>query len=279
MQLKSYPSAGAFLAAAQPFLEMRETINSVMLGLALRLKERGEKQQNAYYTVETSDQVIAAAMMTPPYRTNVSSVQDGDAIVLLARAFHNDGWAVAGVNGVKSTARAFAEAWSLLTGQGYTLAHNMRLYDLVKVVPAPTPSGYMRLATRTDLDLLVEWTIAFDQEAAHDGVIPDRVRQGLIDRLPYNELYLWDDHGPVAMAARSRPTRHSMSVNAVYTPPILRRRGYATALVAGITQTILDDGYPFALLFTDLTNPTSNSIYQKIGYRPITDFDSFAFSK
>jgi predicted GNAT family acetyltransferase len=73
------------------------------------------------------------------------------------------------------------------------------------------------------------------------------------------------------MAARTRPTPRGESISYVYTPPEHRRRGYATAVVARLSQEILDEGKQFCSLYTDLSNATSNSIYRKIGYRPIAD--------
>lgn len=79
------------------------------------------------------------------------------------------------------------------------------------------------------------------------------------------------------MAAAGRKTRSGIAVNLVYTPKELRRRGYATSCVAALSQHLLDSGYKFCTLFADLANPISNSIYQKIGYRPIGDYDSYLF--
>lgn len=50
---------------------------------------------------------------------------------------------------------------------------------------------------------------------------------------------------------------------------------YASACVAALSQLILDEGKEFCTLFTDLANPTSNHIYQQIGYRPVCDFAEF----
>ena len=60
-------------------------------------------------------------------------------------------------------------------------------------------------------------------------------------------------------------------VGPVYTPPEHRRRGYATALVAAWTSELLRRGARRCMLFTDHANPTSNSIYQAVGYRPAGD--------
>jgi predicted GNAT family acetyltransferase len=80
------------------------------------------------------------------------------------------------------------------------------------------------------------------------------------------------------MAAHTGPTPNGVRVGAVYTPPELRGRGYASACTAAVTQRLLADGRRFCFLFTDLSNPTSNSIYQKIGYRPVCDVDQYRFS-
>ena len=62
----------------------------------------------------------------------------------------------------------------------------------------------------------------------------------------------------------------------VYTPPALRRRGFASALVAAVSAVGLASGKEVCVLYTDLANPTSNSIYQKIGYRPVCDWVDYA---
>ena len=90
---------------------------------------------------------------------------------------------------------------------------------------------------------------------------------------------MWEDENGqvVTMAGRSRPTRHGATVNSVYTPPELRGKGYASNCVAALSQLILDSGKRFASLFTDLSNPTSNYIYQKMGYRHLLDYDDIVF--
>ena len=81
----------------------------------------------------------------------------------------------------------------------------------------------------------------------------------------------------MSMAARARPMTHGVVVNAVYTPPEMRGRGYASACVGHLSQHLLDSGYQFCCLFTDLSNPTSNNIYQRLGYHPVCDYDEYVF--
>src|SRR5438093_1092376 len=90
-------------------------------------------------------------------------------------------------------------------------------------------------------------------------------------------LRLWEDGVVVSMAGASGPTPNGIRVGAVYTPPDKRRRGYASALVAALSQEQLDTGKKFCFLYTDLANPTSNKIYQDVGYEPVCDIDEYIF--
>jgi predicted GNAT family acetyltransferase len=101
---------------------------------------------------------------------------------------------------------------------------------------------------------------------------------GAAKRINDGGLYLWIDGEPVSMAARVRETAHGSAVSAVYTPPQFRGRGYATSCVGELCRQILHEGRRFCALFADLANPVSNSIYQRIGFRQVADFDQVHFS-
>ena len=106
-----------------------------------------------------------------------------------------------------------------------------------------------------------------------------KAHQAAKQKLLAQELYLWIDKEPVSMAGKSRPTPNGITINLGYTPPELRGRGYASSCVASLSQLQLDSGKQFCTLFTDLSNPTSNSIYQKMGYKPICDYNQYLFDQ
>ena len=100
-----------------------------------------------------------------------------------------------------------------------------------------------------------------------------------VDRvLQKQKAYLWDSEIPVSIACSTRSTPNGVGINMVYTPPEHRKKGYASACVAALSQKLLDKGYKFCFLFTDLSNPTSNKIYQDIGYQPVADWNNYSFS-
>jgi hypothetical protein len=123
---------------------------------------------------------------------------------------------------------------------------------------------------------MAEWAANFNNEIGE----PQTKQQaaGTVEQLMKDQrLYVWDDGGVRSVAAVSGPTSHGTRISLVYTPPEFRGKGYASALVAALSQAMLDSGKKFCYLFTDQSNPVSNRIYQRIGYAPVCDFAEYQF--
>jgi predicted GNAT family acetyltransferase len=169
----------------------------------------------------------------------------------------------------------FAEAWGEARLE---LAQRAFRADHVNA-PSGVP-GRMRDYVRADRELAARWMDAFAEEALPEP--PPGTSEEFVDRReadPDAGLVLWEDEGrTVSMAGFGGRTPNGTRIGPVYTPPELRGRGYASALTAAVTQRLLDSGLRFCFLFTDLANPTSNSIYQRIGYEPVGDVDQWTFS-
>ena len=146
------------------------------------------------------------------------------------------------------------------------------------IPPRPAP-GTMRTAEPSDHGLLVEWLMAFwgEVHGDHNAVNAPRVADRWL-RSPERTMYLWEHSGTVSMCGVSGRTPNGIRIGPVYTPPEHRGRGYASSCVAAASQLQLDRGRRFCFLFTDLANPTSNHIYQAIGYRPVCDVDEYHFA-
>jgi predicted GNAT family acetyltransferase len=126
----------------------------------------------------------------------------------------------------------------------------------------------MRVAHVEDLALIDAWQTAFLREAVpgHPADDDDRRRQleGLVRG---GSFRLWEDQGAtVSMSGIHQAPPIGVRIGPVYTPPEFRGNGHATSLVAAASQEQLDAGRPACYLHTDLGNPTSNAIYQRIGY-------------
>jgi len=282
MRLIRFHSAHDFRARAEAFLLEREAEHNLPLGLvsALTFNPDLYGTQPYFAVVEDAGKVIAAAMMTPPYRLVLSLCEDREALELIAHDVHDFRPDTPGVTGPVPVSLQFAEIWQGLTGCSFRKSMAERIYKLEKVKPPPGVSGHMRRAVEADRALLIEWMTAFQQEAFGE---PD---PAAVERMAHNMLvmppemrgtYLWGDPHPVSLVSYGGPTPNSMRLGPVYTPPESRRKGYASACVAGVSQTLLDSGRKFCTLFTDLANPTSNHIYQEVGYEPVCDVDEYMF--
>jgi len=276
----TYQKAGEFLLKTQETLEKNESANNLMLGICSRLKQFPERiKANPYFiTVDDENGLVVAAIMTPPHKVLIYSdrFDYGSALEIVVQNLMANDWVVPGVLGPSHIAKEFAVTWAKLSGTQYKEGMRQRVYELKKVIRPEWSRGKLRVATEDDVELMTQWIFDFHQEALTGSDIAE-AQEKAKNRIGDRDIHIWEDGKPVSMAAKSRPTSNGIIVHLVYTPPELRRRGYATSCVASLSQLLLDSGWKFCVLFTDLSNPTSNSIYQKIGYRVVCDFNEYIF--
>jgi predicted GNAT family acetyltransferase len=187
---------------------------------------------------------------------------------------------VAGVVGPCRVAEAFSVRWRERTGAITRIAMRQRIYRTVTAHAPAGVAGHARSYRESDRELVLAWMDAFSDEALGGSSVPLEAERWLDRRLadPDSEILLWEDGSkPVSLAAAGTPTPNGLRIGPVYTPPERRRRGYAEAVTAEVTRRALARGRRFCFLFTDLANPTSNAIYQRIGYEPVCDVDQWAF--
>ena len=184
--------------------------------------------------------------------------------------------AVPGVSSEDRLVNSFAQHYASVAKCSYKLAMAELCYKLTAVVGLPY-TGKLRPAHEGDLHYLPYWLSAFHQDCFGQPAPPDY--EGLQSRVRQGNLYLLEnDEGiPVSLAGTSRQLPHGRSVGPVYTPPFFRNRGYAASCVAMLSQQILDQSYEYCVLFANRANPTSNGVYQRIGYEHIGDFVELAF--
>jgi uncharacterized protein len=267
-----FQDAAAFSAAVGPWLEEHEAENGLFLGILATLVREPPAAPPLMVVVVEGDRILFAAL-EGHINLIISRGPDPaiDAAVTRLRLAKTK---VTGVVGPAREAERFALGWVKERGSRAVLAVDQRIYELTTISwPAPVP-GQMRPIAPGDLALVADWAQAFDAEALppEEARTLEEARATMATRTRDGNLFGWEVAGQlVSLAGLSRPTATSISVNSVYTPPAHRRRGFATALVAAVSQQGLARGKTRCLLYTDLANPTSNAIYQKIGYRPVCD--------
>lgn len=270
-----------FLARAGDFLRSRPALHTIPLTVTEALRTRGADAYGAdapvFGLLERAGEIRAAFFRTPPRPLVTTPLTPEEADSLAAR-LAGLGHPLPGVNADRNTATSFAGAWQRHTGAIPTLHMRERLYRLGTLTPPePLPEGRGRVAGEEDRGQLTLWHSEF---GTNIGRTPSADNSSWAD--PYiaqGRVTFWEtpDDTPVSMAGRTPMVAGQVRVGPVYTPAPLRGRGYAGAATAGASRAALDAGAAQVLLFTDLANPTSNGLYQRLGYRPIADFALYHF--
>lgn len=271
-----------FLGRAGDFLRSRPALHTMQLTSAETLRAGKADAFGADHPVcgwlERAGDVQATCVRVPPRRLNltpVSSVNADSLAAALAASEH----VLPGVGADHDTAAAFAAAWERHTGATPTLLSRMCLYRLGTLTPPdPLLGGRGRIAGEPDREQVMLWCRDF---AVSVGQAPPADIGAWFDSgFAYKRFLFWDtpDGDPVSMAGITPIIAGQIRVDPVFTPANLRGRGYASAVTAEASRAALAEGATEVVLFTDLANPTSNALYQRIGYVPVTDFAAFGFS-
>ncbi|MEY2932235.1 MAG: hypothetical protein RL033_2984 [Pseudomonadota bacterium] len=277
MRVITHTEPSSFAELARPLLLRHEAQHCLVLGILDTLVTQPERYASSQLlSIEGGDGLEGVAWRTPPHALGLSLMSSAAVAALVEHL--SPSAELPGVTGPRPMVDQFKEAW-LERGLG-TLRHGIqqRIYRLEQVVSAERASGVLRTASAADEALVVDWTVAFVRECGL-GEDDKEVRRGVAATLGRGRRVLWEHEGAaVSTAGFGGKTPSGMRVSYVYTPPELRGRGYASALVAALSEQLLAAGNRCCFLFTDLANPTSNAIYQHIGYQPVGDAAHFMFS-
>jgi predicted GNAT family acetyltransferase len=278
MKLRRFDNIQEFRDTAQDYLLQHQAEHNLLLGICHTLLHHPDQYPALPYLaiVETNHQILATAIRTAPYKLVLSKALDLQALKLIAQDFQNYPEQLPGVSGLVTEVEAFLQTWQTLTGQSSKRVMEMRIHQLTQVEPVVAPTrGYLRPATAGDRALLLEWFTTFATEIG--DVISEDADKSVDRGLKRHSIYLWEDGVPVSWASGSQFLPIAARIGPVYTPSEYRRKEYATACVAALSQRFLNQGCHRCFLFTDLANPTSNHIYQAIGYKPICDWHDYSF--
>ncbi|SDK45492.1 GNAT family N-acetyltransferase [Nonomuraea jiangxiensis] len=270
-----------FLARAGDFLRSRPALHTMPLTVIEKLRIRGADAHGAEATVfgllESGGEVSAIFYRRPSRRltlTPLSPEQAGTLAVHLADLGHS----LPGVTADHDTATAFAEAWQRHTGAAPVLFSRTRLYRLGTLnAPEPFPDGRGRVADAQDHEQVVRWCGEF--VAAVGEAASMDADSWAESRFADKHFTFWEasDGSPLSMAGSTSMVGGMIRVDPVYTPAHLRGRGYAGAVTVEVSRAALTAGATDVVLFADPANATSNALYQRLGYVPVTDFAGYDF--
>lgn len=269
-----------FLSEAGPLLFQHEAANALMLGLTLSWTPSPHSQEIRLFRVVKHGRTRTAAVQTPPFNFIVTFADD-DELDHLVMELASRGLDFPGVLGPSREARYFAGKWSEISGKSQVLGMSQKIYKADMAI-LPSVRGTLKKAVSEDVELVADWLYQFSEES-----LPEREKfsrsfaeEGARKAIETGTAYLFLADGiPVSAAHTGRPTKNGISIRAVYTPREKRKNGFASAVTGHLTKKMLESGYQFCCLYTDASNPTSNKIYQDVGYVEVVTSELLIFGE
>ncbi|WP_442604260.1 GNAT family N-acetyltransferase [Paenibacillus sp. KN14-4R] len=277
MQWSQYDCPKQFYEEISPFLGQKEAAYNLILGISLaRAKAQypdpsGKPPIMGVITTNGTNVLIVTNRSPLTLLLAGNGPHLAEAIEILVEELSRIDHPFHEVVGEPELATLFVQAWERKHQLTSEIKFNQRIYKLTQVRNIPHQSaGFIRRATIDDAAIVAEWTGLFVRYI-HDKLPAEEAMKMTITSIEDGNMFIWDHNGPVSMAKKVRETENGAVIGLVYTPDSNRGNGYASACVAALSQLFLDEGYAFSCLYTDLANPTSNKIYQQVGYEVVED--------
>lgn len=272
ISVELYEDAAKALEKARAFLASEPVLHNVILSL---LETRVTHAEPGRYWVASNGSEVAGVVFQSPLNfTATITPMTPDVVAAAVDAIAEVGVALPGVSGDAATAARFAGQWTERHKSAAVPHEGQRIYEVRDVLETPAAGGHLRRAKRDDRELVIAWMRGFQADTGVEQGGGGSNPEAVVDS---RSFWLWEDGEPVSMAMSTAPVEGVVRVGAVYTPPELRNCGYAGACVGQLSRLILEGGNR-AILYTDLGNPVSNSIYRRLGYRAVAEVLRYRFT-
>ena len=265
-------NAGWVLDKAKVFLNSKPVHHNVILTL---LHARVESfKPGRYWVAMDGNAVVGVVFQSPLNFQALVTPMEPNIVHSVVDAISDAKVRLPGVGGDATTAAHFAGQWAERQKSAVVPFMGQRIYEVDKVKVPTEVEGHLRKVVVDDRKLFIDWVRRFYADTT--GVRESEAEDLVDERLAAGQLWLWDSAGPVSMAGLTPPIEGVVRVQLVYTPPGNRSKGYASACVASLSKQVRDEGHR-CILYTDLGNPISNSVYRRIGYNVVVEGIRYRF--
>lgn len=279
MIFRSYSTVNEFAADVTGTLKKHEIQNNLFFHNINGGLSREDNSNMIMITVkDDNNKILLTAVRTIPFPMIIyetDNIKNDEATLFFAKSLVKHNIDIDCIMTEKELAAGFCKIYSSLTGKKYHNNENLVLYIIDKVNNASQTKGNFRKANESDMYYLPYWYADFIP-ACHLGdydlnVGMEKAKQAISG----DKVYIWEDGIPVSCAAIVRRTSNCIFIGNVYTPPNYRGKGYSTACMANFSNKLLDDGWRYCALYADCSNPYSNKVYKKVGYKEIFYYDQY----
>ncbi|RXZ01183.1 GNAT family N-acetyltransferase [Fictibacillus sp. S7] len=280
MKLESYSNINEFYRAAEPFLMKQEAASGNMLSSCMKQLDKQSTIHNPPFLccVKEDKDIRLAAYMAPPGPLQLFGEEEG--VESVVHKLIDEDWGIVRLSAPAALAHTFAEEWILQTGNSYRVMSSMKLYGTANISFPLSCGGELRKAAPEDRETTGRWLYEMGIEN-RSLLKKNEALEKAKEMIGKDSIYLWENEKsePVSMAALTRQTPSTMTINMVYTPQEQRRKGYARACVANLSKRLLETDITYCTLYADGSNAAANELYSSIGYQEIEQYTELSFSQ
>lgn len=246
MQVAFQNNPKEFLDKCGAFLQQNEAEHNLILAICQGTEKKiqaGEKSETRFCTLHDNNDFVMAAVQMSKHNLVLSKSAQPD-IEKMAEALAQHHFSFPGIVGPSDVASAFTDAWTQRTSQESIEYMDQIIYALKKVIAPRATAGEFRFATAEELPLLRDWIAAFSKDALPkaEHLTPETAQKKVAEMIKTQRAAVWTVNGKPVATASASGTSTVTRINGVYTPPEQRGHGYASALVAHLSQQQLDQG-------------------------------------
>ena len=234
----------------------------------------GSGAPGRYWMLEADSDIAGIVIESPPGHFAAISPMRREHADEMAAAISGEGHRLSGVSGEASTASAFAGCWTERVRTAAVVRDAQRLYALGHLVQPEGVTGRLRRAELSEREVVIEWWSSFQVET---GSPAGDVSPAVDSALSAGRLFFWDDGGARCFARATEPLGGISRIGAVFTPPQWRRRRYAAACVGALCEWVREEEGANSVLYAQLANPSSNAIYQRLGFEAVSEMLVYRF--
>lgn len=262
----------AFLNKYETWLRRKTLENSLILGV-LRGCKIGIYKNPLFFIVVENEKTLLLSMRTPSKNLIISGDGSKETFEALARFLVKEGIEIPWAIGSSGKVKGFLDFYGGLTNKEFVFDKKTNIYSLTKVIMPENIEGKLVLATQDDLEFLAKCKYDFNRDILPEEhhLTMEEARDKKAKNINEKNVAVWKVNGENVAEIVFDNLEYMSHIRDVYTLPEFRKRGYASAMTAKISQMLLDKGCDSVCLFADADDSTSNGVYQRIGFNHVTN--------
>lgn len=265
-----------FYTTVAPFLLRRRAENDLIIGIIRSMASSITGDEDGYWAYVTGgEEILGVVAMTRQGKPLLSYPCSEEACLLFARDMASQFYLI-GIKGAEREVRWFSDEFSKITERPGKLLNVLLCYQLT--TPMDTICEETSLALEEDIPLVTLWTKEFFRETLPYDSPSDILLERTKESIEAKQIFLLRNPSPASMLKVIPTTPTSCRITYVYTPPEKRGRGYASRLVSDMSRRLLTSGNSFIILYTIASDPITNRLYPKLGYRVVNELHEFCFA-